>query len=208
MSEGIRDGVACSAGISAVILAGGRGSRMGGVDKGLIEVAGTALIDRTLTALRPQVCTVLINANRNREAYARRGCPVLADATPDYDGPLAGMAAALAVIETPWLLAVPCDCPQLAPDLAARLLAAAEAAGAELAVAHDGERLQPVFVLLHRDLRVPLAQYLDGGGRKLEHWYRSRRMTEADFSDRPQTFVNLNSPDEKSAYEANRPPAG
>lgn len=204
----MNDGGACSREVSAVILAGGRGSRMGGADKGLIEVAGQALIDRTLAALRPQVRTRLINANRNLDAYAQRGCRVIADVTPDYDGPLAGMAAALAVIETPWLLAVPCDCPQLAPDLAARLLAAAEAAGAELAVARDGERLQPVFVLLHRDLHAPLTAYLAGGGRRLDRWYRSRRMVEVDFADRPQTFVNLNSPDEKTAYEASRPPAG
>lgn len=194
--------------VTAVILAGGRGLRMGGLDKGLVEVGGIALVDRTLAVLRPQARAVLINANRNASAYAARGCPVIADATPDYDGPLAGMAAALAAIDTPWLLAVPCDCPQLAADLAARLLAAAEAGDAELAVAHDGERLQPVFALLHRDLLPALRTCLTEGGRKIERWYRSRRMVEVDFSDSPGTFVNLNSPEERATFEAARTVAG
>lgn len=193
--------------VSAVILAGGRGSRMGGADKGLIDVGGQTLVDRTLAALRPQVRTVLINANRNFDAYAQRGCSVLPDATAAFDGPLAGMAAALAVIDTPWLLAVPCDCPQIGADLAARLLSAATGAGAELAVAHDGERLQPVFALLHHDLHAPLVEYLAQGGRRLDRWFASRRMVTADFADSAETFVNLNSPGEQAAYEAARRPA-
>lgn len=188
--------------ITAVVLAGGRGLRMGGLDKGLVEVAGRPLIGYTLAALAPQVGAIVINANRNAERYRAWGYPVIADASGDFDGPLAGMCAALGAITTPLLLTVPCDCPRLAPDLAARLHAALLRDDAEIAVAHDGTRTQPVFALLRRELHADLAEQLAAGERKIDRWFRFHRLAPVDFSDRPEHFVNLNSPEEKAAFEA------
>ena len=144
--------------ITGVVLAGGRGRRMGSIDKGLIELGAAAMVVHVVTRLRPQVREVLVNANRNAARYAElTGCRVVADATGDYAGPLAGMASAMAVADTPLLLTAPCDSPLLAADLAARLHAALRAAHAEISVAHDGERLQPVFALLHTSLAASLA---------------------------------------------------
>jgi molybdopterin-guanine dinucleotide biosynthesis protein A len=180
--------------VTAVILAGGRARRMGGQDKGLIELNGMPLIAHALTALQGQVDTILINANRNTGRYAGMGYTVIADRHSGFSGPLAGMASALAVMQTRYLVTVPCDSPALPRDLVDRLLHARAVAGAELAVAHDGTRMQPVFALLQRSLRPGLEQFLDAGGRKIDQWYARHRVALADFSDRPDAFTNVNTP--------------
>lgn len=190
-----------AASVTAIILAGGRGTRMDGADKGLMPIHGRPLIEYILSALRPQVGRIVINANRNTERYAGYGYQVVSDASEDFQGPLAGIAAALDVCDSEWLLTVPCDSPLICPDLTERLLHAALREDAEIAVASDGQRLQPLFALIRSDQLPPLEDYLASGERKVERWYAERRMTRVDFSDRASGFLNLNSHQERAAYE-------
>lgn len=187
--------------VTGVILAGGRARRMGGEDKGLVEIAGRPMVAWILERLAPQVDAVLINANRNQDRYAALGVPVVGDTMPDFAGPLAGMAAALAQAATPWIATVPCDGPFLPADLVSRLQAACERERAEIAVAHDGERMQPVYALIPAALRGSLEGFLQAGERKIDLWYARHRLALADFSDRRDTFVNINTPQERDAVE-------
>ncbi|MFM1891830.1 MAG: molybdenum cofactor guanylyltransferase [Pseudomonadota bacterium] len=187
--------------ITGVVLAGGQGRRMGGDDKGLVELAGRPLVSYVLDALRPQVGKVLINANRNSAAYAALGCPVVADDLAGYQGPLAGFVSAMAAADTPYIVTVPCDGPRLPPDLVQRLYGERQAAAAEVAVAHDGERLQPVHALLSTALLTDLRAFLDAGDRKIDLWYARHRMAVVDFSDRPEAFENVNTPQQLSQLE-------
>lgn len=182
--------------ITAVVLAGGQGRRMAGRDKGLLEFAGRPLVEHALAALRPQVDHVIISANRNLARYRQYGQPVVCDAADRFDGPLAGILAALAQVRTRYLLAVPCDAPFLCPDYAQRMGAAAARDGALAVVAHDGERLQPVFNLLDCSLLQPLQAFLDSGQRRARDFLRQQGAVRADFSDRPDLFINLNRPDD------------
>ncbi len=188
--------------ITAVILAGGMGKRMGGQDKGQVELNGHPLIEYVLDAIRPQVQTILINANRNQDAYRQYGYTVMGDQLQDYQGPLAGFAAGMQTAATRYIITVPCDGPRLAPDLVARLMAALHQAQADIAVAHDGERLQPVYALLPVDLLPSLNAFLDSGQRKIDRWYTEHNMALADFSDAPLTFLNINTPEERLKTEA------
>lgn len=175
---------------------------MGGNDKGLVQVAGRPMVEHVLEALRPQVDRVIINANRSHDIYRRYDVPVIADALPGFQGPLAGMATALRAADTPLLVTVPCDSPFVPECLVARLHAALTAAGAELATAHDGTRMQPVFALLRVELAAALESFLAGGGRKIDQWFARHRTVSADFSDQPDTFLNVNTPDEVARIES------
>ena len=186
--------------VSAVILAGGRATRMGGDDKGWVPLAGKPLIEHVLERLRPQVDEVLINANRSQTRYQALA-PVIGDGNDDFQGPLAGMQAGLAAARHDWVLFVPCDGPALPRDLMARFRAAITP-DTELVVAHDGEHLQPVVALLRRALLPSLRQALAEGERKTGAWFARHRMAVVPFADLPDAFVNLNSPDELAAYEA------
>jgi molybdopterin-guanine dinucleotide biosynthesis protein A len=188
--------------ITGLVLAGGLGRRMGGVDKGLVPLAGRPMVEHVLDALRPQVRSVWINANRNQERYRAYGHPVLEDSIAGYLGPLAGVLTALQRLEGEFLLTVPCDAPLLASDLASRLHAGCLAQDADLAVASDGERQHPVFLLLRAGLAPSLATYLAEGGRKIDAWFARVRAVEVAFTDRPDTFVNVNDPDERERIEA------
>jgi len=183
--------------ITAVILAGGMGKRMGGQDKGQIHLQGHPLIEFVLDAIRSQVKTVLINANRHQQEYARYGYPVIADHLEGYQGPLAGFAAGLSASSTPYIVTVPCDGPSLAPDLVARLISAINRETADIAVAHDGKRLQPVYALLPTHLLPSLEDFLASGDRKIDRWYSQHHMALADFSDTPQVFTNINTPEDR-----------
>jgi molybdenum cofactor guanylyltransferase len=178
--------------ITGVILAGGKARRLSGRDKGLEPFSGRPLVEWVVAALAPQVGGLLINANRNQETYGRLGHPVISDQLDDFQGPLAGFASAMAAASTPWILTVPCDGPFLAPDLVERLVAALERDGAELAVASDGRRMQPVHALLPVSLAPSLAAFLAEGERKIDRWYARHRVALADLSDRPECFANLN----------------
>jgi len=189
--------------ITAVILAGGRGSRMGGADKGLVDFNGRPLIEHVIDAIAPQVHTLIINANRNLVQYQGFGYPVVADSISDYQGPLAGFLAAMEGVLTPDIVTVPCDGPLLADDLVARLIEARERESAEIAVAHDGQRMQPVYALIPVALKQSLIDYLAGGDRKIDLWYARHRVALADFSDLPTTFVNINTEAERDRLQGN-----
>ncbi|MFL6632611.1 MAG: gephyrin-like molybdotransferase Glp [Massilia sp.] len=185
--------------ISGLILAGGRGTRMGHVDKGLQPFGGTTMAAHVLARLEPQVATVAINANRNLDTYAAYGVPVWTDDTPDYAGPLAGLQAGLRRCATTYLLTAPCDSPFLPGDLAERLMDGLRAAGADLAVAvteENGRRqVHPVFCLLKAGLEPVLSAYLDGGGRRMDGWYPQIKVAEVLFDD-ADAFRNINTLDE------------
>ena len=187
--------------ITAVILAGGLARRMGGQDKGLMMLNGQPMIEHVIAALIPQVGTLLINANRNLETYRSYGYPVIEDMMGDYFGPLVGMASGVQAAATPYLLTVPCDSPLLHAALAEILFRALEADQAEISVAHDGTRMQPVFALLRRELLPDLLAYLKNGGRKIDTWYVQHRLALADFSDWPDTFLNINTTDDRIDLE-------
>jgi molybdopterin-guanine dinucleotide biosynthesis protein A len=176
---------------------------MGGADKGLVPLAGRPMVEYVIDALRPQVGTILLSANRNHERYAALGYPVIADALDGHQGPLAGLATALRQNGTAeFLVTAPCDAPLLPADLVPRLLGACEAAVADVAVASDGERRQPVFLLVRTRVAPALEAYLAGGGRGVDAWLSQVRAAVADFSDEPGAFVNVNDPDERERVEA------
>lgn len=181
--------------VTGLVLAGGRGSRMGGVDKGLQLHRGVPLALHAMLRLAPQVGHVMINANRNLGAYESFGVPVWPDALPDFAGPLAGFLAGLEHCETPWLVTVPCDTPDFPLDLVERLGRHAEAEDAEIALAacpQDGvQRAQPVFCLMRASLLESLVRYTHGGGRKIDRWTAMHRAIEVPFDD-PRAFFNAN----------------
>jgi len=185
--------------ITAVVLAGGRGRRMGGRDKGLLELKGRPLIEYLLDAVSPQVGSIIINANRNQERYAAYDHPVVADTLENFQGPLAGFLCAMAAASTPYLLVLPCDSPFLPADYVSRMARTLLDQQAELAVAHDGKRLQPVYALLPRSLRPSLEAFLAAGDRKIDLWYAQHRMTPVDFSDCPELFRNINTPADQNS---------
>lgn len=191
-----------AADVTGILLAGGRARRMGGTDKGLIELGGRPLAAHALERLAPQVGRVLINANRNAEAYAALGAPVAPDTLAGYLGPLAGLLAGIEAAATDWVVTAPCDSPFVPTDLVARLEAARARAGADMAVAHDGERQQPVFMLAPVALAPDLRAWLAGGGRKIDQWLARHRVADADFRDVPEAFRNVNTPAERDAVEA------
>ena len=178
--------------VAAVILAGGQGRRMGGADKGLIEHQGRPLIEWAMAALTPQVGEILISANRNLEIYAAYGHRVLPDTLPDFPGPLAGVLAALEVVNADWLLVVPCDTPHLPADLAQRLLAAARQENVPLAVAADEVRVHHSCFIVRTGQRDQLAAYLARGERAVRHWQAGLRSTTVRFDG--ACFANLNQP--------------
>jgi molybdenum cofactor guanylyltransferase len=181
--------------ITGLILAGGRGSRMGGVDKGLQNHHGVPLAMHALLRLGPQVGELMINANRNHGAYESMGVPVWPDALPDYAGPLAGFLAGLERCETPYLVTVPCDSPLFPADLVARLAQALEAQDAEIAMAatiEDGKpQVQPVFCLMKTELMESLVRFTQEGQRKIDKWTALHRVVEVPFDD-AQAFANAN----------------
>ena len=182
--------------ISGVVLAGGKSRRMGGQDKGLMMVAGRPMAAWATALLTPQVDQVLLNANRNREQYQALGATVIEDQLADFQGPLAGMAAGLAAIDHDYAAFIPCDSPLLPADLVERLWDAMTAQQAEIAVAHDGQRMQPVCALLRRDLLPSLQATLASGERKVDRWYARHQVALADLSDLPDAFLNANTPEQ------------
>ena len=180
--------------VSGIILAGGLGRRMGGVDKGLQPLHGKAMIEHVLARLAPQVDEIVINANQNLERYAAFGRRVVSDRVGGFAGPLAGLHAGLAAISHPLAVTVPCDSPFLPADLVARLR---QHMGAnDLAVAKTGDQPHPVFALVRRSVDANLEAFLAGGGRKIDAWYASLKVIEVPFDDEADAFRNINTLEE------------
>ena len=189
-------------GVSGLLLAGGQARRMGGADKGLLPLGGRPLVAWGLECLAGQVSEVMISANRNQADYRQLGVPVISDSVSGYAGPLAGLASGLRQISHDWILSAPCDSPLLADDYAARMWAAAAPGGLDAVVAHDGERLQPVFMMLSRQSRSGLEDFLAGGGRKIDLWLEQIPHARVDFSDRQEMFLNVNTPEDLEDMES------
>ncbi|WP_412852579.1 molybdenum cofactor guanylyltransferase MobA [Ectothiorhodospira shaposhnikovii] len=185
--------------VTGAILAGGRGTRMGGRDKGLIPLGSGYMVESVIARLRPQVTELLLNANRNEPVYADLGVPVVADGVGDFAGPLAGLAACLRASRQPWVLTCPCDAPLLPMDLASRLIQAVRTGDAALSVAHDGDRLQPLFALVPVHLAADLETSLMQGEYRAGRWFQRQGAAIADFSDCPQAFLNINTPADQVA---------
>jgi len=193
--------------ITGCILAGGIGRRLGGIDKGLVDLAGRPLVAHVIERFAPQVDRLLLSVNRNHDCY-RRYCGHLVDDTfSDAAGPLAGIAAALQAVDTPWLAIAPCDSPFLPRALVARLHAAATTHHAEIAVARTRDGLQPVFALIATRLAPSLGDFLAGGGRKTDAWYARHAVVEVDCEAERKAFMNINTPDDlcAAALEITRP---
>jgi molybdenum cofactor guanylyltransferase len=187
--------------ISAVVLCGGKGSRLGGVDKPLRALLGQPLLDRVLAGLRPQAPDLVIVANARHEAYASRGVRVVDDGIYAGRGPLAGIAAGLAAANHEHVVCAPGDAPLLPPDLAGALWAARQHAAAEVAVVHDGAGWQPLCCLVPKRLLHDLQQYLDSGGDSPRDWLGRHRVAECDYSAWPRWGWSVNTPQEWSLVE-------
>jgi len=181
--------------ITGLILAGGKGTRMGSVDKGLQMFRGKPMVEHVVQRLQPQVGKLIINANRHLDVYEALGAPVVPDEISGFAGPLAGLHAGLSHCETPYLVTAPCDSPFLPVDLVDKLSEALLAAKADIAVAVTGDRAtqqrHPVFCLLSAHLKNALADYLGKGGRKMDAWFAMHRQAEVHFADET-AFVNMN----------------
>ena len=188
--------------ITGLILAGGKGTRMGSVDKGLQMFRGKPMVEHVLQRLQPQVSKLIINANRHLDVYEALGAPVIPDEILGFAGPLAGLHAGLFHCETPYLVTAPCDSPFLPMNLVDELSEALMAAQADIALAVTGDgatqQRHPVFCLLSTHLKDDLADYLGKGGRKMDAWFAMHRQTEVHFADE-NAFVNINSLDELNA---------
>lgn len=190
--------------ITGLILAGGRAQRMGGIDKGLIPFHGKPLIESAISRLKPQVGTIIINANRNITKYAHYGYPVLMDATPDFSGPLAGFSIALQNCKTPYLLTSPCDSPLLPSDLAEKMTEELEKNNLDLVYASSIENgkqwAQPVFCLMRSHLHNSLDNFLSKGDLKIDRWFKELKSATCVFEN-ATAFANVNTPEELASLE-------
>jgi molybdopterin-guanine dinucleotide biosynthesis protein A len=190
-----------SAGITGIVLCGGRGTRMGGVDKGLKELRGRPMVAWVLERFAPQVDEVLINANQNVDVYKQLGHRVIPDVIGGFAGPLAGLHRGLREAAHELVATVPCDSPFLPTDLITRLRDALEQRDAELAVAKTGDQPHPVFCLCRKRVLPGLGDFLAGGGRKIDTWYSRLKVAEVLFDDQPDAFSNINTEEELRAHE-------
>lgn len=183
--------------LGAVVLAGGLARRMGGVDKGLVKLGGQPMIAHVIAAIRPAVDALVINANRNADAYAAFGAPVVADRLTGHLGPLAGLSAGIAALDTDRVLLCPCDSPFIVTELVTRLAAVAERPEVDIAVAHDGARMQPVFCIVDRRVAPSLDAFLASGERKIDRWFAAEAIETVDCSDLKTCFRNINTEAER-----------
>ena len=190
--------------ITGLVLAGGQGSRMGGVDKGLQLFRGKPMVEHVIERLEPQVSEILINANRNPADYESFGHRVIADAIEGFAGPLAGFERGLAHASNELVVTVPCDSPFLPADLVARLLTAMRDAGTDIAVARTGTQPHPVFCLMRRGVHPSLREFLGSGQRKIDRWYAQLRVVEVPFDDETDAFLNINTREELGRLDPGR----
>ena len=179
---------------TGIVLAGGRGSRMGGVDKGLQSLRGRPMIEWVLERLAPQVSEIIVNANQNIQSYESYGHRVVRDEIAGFAGPLAGLHAGLKAAAHPLVVTAPCDSPFLPSDLVSRLK---QFLGEkDLAVARTGDQPHPVFALMKRQVRESLEAFLAAGGRKIDAWYAALKVVEVSFDDEADAFRNINTLEE------------
>ena len=187
--------------ISAIILSGGRATRMNGVDKGLVLLKNKPLIAHVTARLQPQVDEIFINANREIEQYQALGYQVLQDENTDFIGPLAGFSLGLQHAKHDYILTVPCDSPLLPLDLVERLYNNMAVSRADIAVASSAGNTHPVFCLMKKSVLPSLLSYIEGGKRKVSAWQKSQQYVEVDFSDCADAFFNLNTLEDLAALE-------
>ena len=191
--------------VTGVVLAGGQGSRMGGVDKGLQPFRGSPMVKHVIDRFAPQVDELIVNANRNVEVYTEFGYRVISDEIEGFAGPLAGFERGLAHAKGSLVATVPCDSPFLPGDLVSRLRTALEARRADLAVARTGDQAHPVFCLMRRSVHASLAEFLATGQRKIDRWYAALAVVEVAFDDEPDAFLNINTRDELAQLAGGTP---
>ncbi|HSH98938.1 MAG: molybdenum cofactor guanylyltransferase MobA [Methylophilaceae bacterium] len=187
--------------ITGIVLAGGKGSRMDGVDKGLVNFNGKPMVQHVLERLTPQVDQILISANREIAQYEAFGYPVIQDDIAGFAGPLAGLQKGLQVADSAYVITVPCDSPLMPANLAARLMNSLIKHDADLAVVKTGQQTQPVFCLYRTSVLPSLVEYLQNGGRKIEDWQNSLEAISVSFSDNAKAFSNINTRDELALLE-------
>lgn len=192
--------------VTGLILAGGMGRRMQGTDKGLVSLAGREMVSWVIDALKANVAEVIVNANRNELAYKNYGVRVIADSIEGYQGPLAGVEAGMAAATTSWIFTCPCDSPMQSSELLPYMWKQVQAqlandADIRIGLASDGQRTQPVFSLLHTSLLPSLREYLQSGERKIDRWFAQHSMTTVDCGEYADSFVNVNTDDEKLQLE-------
>ncbi len=186
----------------AVILAGGLARRMGGRDKGLLQIAGKPMASWVLAAITPQLHKVVLNANRNQRDYAKLGVPVVADTIEGHHGPLAGLSAGISALQCEYIFMCPCDSPFVDGELVNALGMACLKQRVDIAVAHDGTRMQPVFCMVRQHTLDSLNTYLASGQRKIDKWYATQSMTEVDCQHYQNSFRNINTEDDRNTAEA------
>jgi molybdopterin-guanine dinucleotide biosynthesis protein A len=191
--------------ITGIVLAGGRARRMGGIDKGLIDYRGRPLVAYAVALLQAVTGSLVINANRNAERYAEFGYPVIPDVTDTFDGPLAGLLAGFGAARTGYVLTLPVDAPLMTAAVLQRLPDGLAGQHADVCVPDDGFRLQPVFMLARRSLKLSLEGYLADGGRKVDAWLAGQRLAIVDCSDVPAVFVNVNAPEDLARVQCLAP---
>ena len=170
---------------------------LGGQDKGLVSYQDKKLIEHVLDKIKPQVSEILINANRNQDEYKNYGYPVIDDEMHDFQGPLAGFLTAMKMVKTDYIVTLPCDGPDLSEDFVKRMMGKLSTTKDEIAVAHDGERMQPVHALIPVTLAQDLAAFLESGDRKIDRWYAQHKTALVDFSDKPEVFFNVNTEEQR-----------
>ncbi len=181
--------------VTGVILAGGKGRRLDGQDKGLVLYQGKALVEHVIDRIRPQVANIIINANRNQQTYKDLGYPVISDEMSNFQGPLAGIASAMKTVKTDYIITLPCDGPLLPENLVTKMLTTFNKSCPSsngIAVAHDGIRMQPVHALIPTKLINSLEEFLLSDDRKVDHWYAKHNIVLVDFSDQADAFLNIN----------------
>ncbi len=186
--------------VTGVILAGGMARRMNNQDKGLVLYHNKPLVSYAVASMSEVAETVLINANRNKQAYRQFKCQVIADQTDTFDGPLAGVLSAMTSTQTEKLIVMPCDSPLIKAEHLNKLLSALKD-DVEIAVAFDGQRLHPVFLALKTTLQNSLQNYLQAGNRKIDIWLQQHNLVKVDFSQNPEIFININTLSELEALE-------
>ncbi|MBT4193617.1 MAG: molybdenum cofactor guanylyltransferase [Gammaproteobacteria bacterium] len=186
--------------ITVVILAGGKGRRMGGQDKGLVNYKNSSLVKHVIDAISLQSDKIIINANRNLDEYSAFGYPVVEDTLHDFQGPLAGFLAAMSNVSTDYILTMPCDGPVIIDDYVNKMKQGLNESTAVLAIASDGTRMQPVYALIPLKLADSLQQFLLTGERKIDLWYQQQDFTLVEFEAESEFFTNINTPQDLKKY--------